>query len=195
LSYPEKTFTEEDCFKNNKTRAPCPIYHLSEIKTRTNMKRLSFFLSLFLLPLFAVLAQQPAIQLYNPDADAKAEIVAAVSKAASEGKHVFLQIGGNWCGWCLLYHKFIHEDHEIDSLVRANYVIAHVNYSKENHNTDILTALGHPERFGFPVFVILDGNGNLLHIQDSALLEKDKGYDREKVIRFYKMWSAKALAL
>jgi hypothetical protein len=35
--------------------------------------------------------------------------------------------------------------------------------------------LGNPQRFGFPVFVIIDGDGNVLHTQDSALLEQGKG--------------------
>jgi thioredoxin-related protein len=160
---------------------------------KPNMKRLLFFLCLLLIPALTTVAQQSAIQIYNPNADAKAEIATAVAQAATEGKHVFLQIGGNWCGWCIRYHQFIHDDREIDSLITANYVVARVNYSKENYNTDLLASLGHPERFGFPVFLILDSKGKLLHIQDSALLEKDKGYDRAKVIHFYKMWTTRAV--
>ena len=36
-------------------------------------------------------------KLYDPTSDAKVEIANAVKKAKKEGKHVFLQIGGNWC--------------------------------------------------------------------------------------------------
>ena len=157
------------------------------------MKQLALFLTLMLSLTIIVNAQESLPKLYNPDADAKTEIAEAVKKANLEGKHVFLQIGGNWCVWCLRYNKFIHEDKGIDSLVTAEFVVVKVNYSKENRNTSILATLGYPQRFGFPVFVILDGKGSVLHIQDSALLEKDKGYDREKVIRFYKMWAASAL--
>lgn len=159
-----------------------------------SMNKLVIFIALLLLPTIVSIAQESAPKLYNPDADAKAEIAAAVKKASVEGKHVFLQIGGNWCVWCLRYHKFIQEDKEIDSLVKADYEVVMVNYSKENRNPAVLSTLGYPQRFGFPVFVILDGKGNVLHIQDSGLLEKDKGYDRSKVLRFYMMWSASALA-
>ena len=39
-------------------------------------------------------------KVYDPDADAKKDIEEAIKKATKNGKHVFLQIGGNWCPWC-----------------------------------------------------------------------------------------------
>lgn len=74
-----------------------------------------------------------------------------------------------------------------------NYVFQLVNYSKENKNLDVLTALGYPQRFGFPVIVILDGDGNLIHTQNSAYLEKDKSYDEKIMLEFLKNWSPAAL--
>jgi len=82
------------------------------------------------------------------------------------------------------------DDARLDSLVKANYVVVKVNYSKENNNHEFLATLGYPQRFGFPVFVILDEKGKVLHTQDSGYLEKDKGYDREKVERMFLNWSA-----
>ena len=136
------------------------------------------------------LSAQQAVKIYNPGADAKAEVDAAIIKAAAGGKHVFLQIGGNWCPWCLKFHKMVAEDPKLDSLAQANYEIVKVNFSKENDNHELLASLGYPQRFGFPVFVILDQKGNVLHTQDSGYLELDKGYNREKVERMFQMWSA-----
>ena len=136
------------------------------------------------------LSAQQTVKIYNPDADAKKEVATAVAKASAEGKHVFLQIGGNWCPWCVRFHKMISEDAKLDSLVHANYEVVKVNYSKENNNHEFLATLGYPQRFGFPVFVILDGKGNVLHTQDSGYLEQDKGYSLEKVERLFLNWSA-----
>lgn len=136
------------------------------------------------------LSAQEAVKIYNPDADAKAEVAAAIAKAAAESKHVFLQIGGNWCPWCIKFHKMVSEDMQLDSLLHANYEVVKVNYSKENDNHELLATLGYPQRFGFPVFVILDEKGNVLHIQDSWYLEQDKSYNREKVEHLFMMWSA-----
>ncbi|MDO9254365.1 MAG: thioredoxin family protein [Bacteroidales bacterium] len=136
------------------------------------------------------LSAQQAVKIYNPDADAKKEIASAVTKASAEGKHVFLQIGGNWCPWCVRFHKMVTEDLKLDSLMKANYEVVKVNYSKENTNHEFLATLGYPQRFGFPVFVILDGTGKVLHTQDSGYLEEDKGYSQEKVERLLINWSA-----
>jgi thioredoxin-related protein len=136
------------------------------------------------------LSAQEAITIYNPEADAKAEVAAAVIKAKAENKHVFLQIGGNWCPWCVKFHKMVTGDMQLDSLLNANYEVVKVNFSKENDNKELLASLGYPQRFGFPVFVILDGKGNVLHTQDSWYLEQDKSYSREKVEHLFRMWSA-----
>jgi hypothetical protein len=48
-------------------------------------------------------------------------------------------------------------------------------------------------RFGFPVFVVLDEKGNIIHIQDSSLLEEGQGYNKEKVLRFFQNWTPKAV--
>ena len=69
----------------------------------------------------------------------------------------------------------------------------HVNNSKENKNAATLARLGHPDRFGFPVLVILDDKGQRLHTQDSGLLEKDGGHDPEAVYRFLYLWRPDAL--
>jgi len=145
-----------------------------------------FFVGILCLRLTA----QEAITIYNPEADAKAEVAAAVKKALSEDKHVFLQIGGNWCPWCVKFHKMVTGDMQLDSLLHANYEVVKVNFSKENDNKELLASLGYPQRFGFPVFVILDGKGNVLHTQDSWYLEQDKNYSREKVDHLFRMWSA-----
>jgi len=152
------------------------------MKLQFALTSVSIFLSLYLI------AQQNET-IYNPDADAKADVAAAIAKASSEGKHVFLQIGGNWCPWCVKFHKMLADDMKLDSLVNANYEVVKVNYSKENYNKELLSTLGFPQRFGFPVFVILDEKGKVLHTQDSGYLELGKAYDREKVERMFLLWS------
>ena len=49
-------------------------------------------------------------KLYNPSADAKKDISNVVAQAKKENKHVFLQIGGNWCGWCIAFDKKVNEN-------------------------------------------------------------------------------------
>jgi thioredoxin-related protein len=137
-------------------------------------------------------AQQP-VKIYSPFADAKSEVTAAILRAGETGKHVFIQVGGNWCPWCIRFHKFVHDNAKLDSLLKANYEVVLVNFSKENENREILASLDYPQRFGYPVFVILDGKGNRIHTQDSGFLEEGIGYSREKVERLFLLWSADAI--
>lgn len=132
-------------------------------------------------------------KLYNPVADAKKELAATVAKAKKEGKHVLIQVGGNWCVWCYRFHDFVAKDTALGRIENEAFVVYHLNYSKENKNLDVLKSLGFPQRFGFPVFVVLDADGNRLHIQDSSLLEEGKGYNAEKVRGFFQSWSPAAL--
>ena len=48
-------------------------------------------------------------------------------------------------------------------------------------------------RFGFPVFVVLDADGTVLHTQDSSFLEEGQGYNKERVLRFFKCWTPAAV--
>lgn len=141
---------------------------------------------------FQLQAGEPG-KLYDPAADAKKQIGAAVVQAQKEGKHVFVQIGGNWCVWCLRFNTLISTNDSLRNIVNKNFVVVHVNYSKENKNKDVLTSLGYPQRFGFPVFVILDGKGQRLHTQNSGYLEQGEGHDPKKVMEFLKSWSPAAL--
>lgn len=133
-------------------------------------------------------------RIYDPMADASAQIDSVVAKAASEGKHVLLQIGGNWCVWCIRFHHYVQSDSSLSAFLEENYVPLKVNYSRENQNPEVLARLGFPQRFGFPVFVVLDEKGNRLHTQDSGYLESGNGYDKNKVGLFFKNWSPGALS-
>lgn len=152
------------------------------------MKKIAIFL---LLVLTVKLSAQQTI--YNPKANAQAEIDAAIEQAAKENKHVLIQVGGNWCPWCVKLHNYCDTVEVIDSILKADYLLVRVNYSKENKNTATLNRLEYPQRFGFPVLLVLDTNGKRIHTQDSGLLEAEGAYDSAKLKRFLLSWNTTAL--
>jgi len=157
------------------------------------MKKVIVLIFMFLGALAAnAQIQVPAAKIYNPEADAKADLDKAVGQALKESKNVLIQVGGNWCPWCLRLHKFIDADADIKKVIQDNYVFLLVNYSKENKNEAVLESLGFPQRFGFPVFVVLNSARKVIHIQDSGYLESEKTYSKEKLIRFFKLWTPAA---
>ena len=105
-----------------------------------------------------------ADSLYHPTADAKEEIVLAAAKAQNN-----------------------------QVLIQANYIVHHLNYSQENIKADIFKAYGFPNRFGFPVFLIVNADGNLIHTQNSSYLELGKSYDAPKVKEFLLSFTSNAL--
>ena len=118
---------------------------------------------------------------------------AILKKAKQEKKHVFIQVGGNWCVWCIRFHDLVNATPDLKNYLNSNYETVLVNWSPENKNEAVLKKLGYPGRFGFPVFLILDGDGKLIHTQNSAYLEEGGGHSVKKVTDFLKNWNYGAL--
>lgn len=156
------------------------------------MKKIIISTFVLLFGIVALSQDMATFKLYNPEANAKKEIDAAVKEAKEAGKQVLVQIGGNWCIWCARFNDFVTKDKSLDSLMNANYVVYHLNYSPENKNDELLKKYQFPQRFGFPVFIILNDKGDLLHTQTSWYLEAGKSYDKEKVTAFFTDWGTKA---
>jgi thioredoxin-related protein len=160
------------------------------------MRSKKIFLSCMIVSLMMFCSQihgQTEKKLYDPSIDGMKQINEAVAKAKSDGKHVLIQYGGNWCPWCIKFDAFCKSDAEISKVISDNYITVKLNYSPENKNDAANVSLGNPTRFGFPVFIIIDGQGKVLHIQDSSLLESGQSYDQKKVLGFMRNWTASAL--
>ena len=132
-------------------------------------------------------------KVYDEKADAMSQIDQALEDARESGRFVICQVGGNWCPWCLRFAKFITEDEEIANVVKENFVYIHVNTSKANKNEEALRRLGNPGRFGYPVLVILDDEGRVMHIQNSSYREEGNSYNHKKVLEFFLNWTRKAI--
>lgn len=135
-------------------------------------------------------------KVYNEQINPLEQIDQAVTQAQAEGKFVICQVGGNWCPWCLRFADFITNDSTISSIIEQNFVYIHVNYHPRKAtewSAAMMKRLNNPARFNFPVFVVLDEQGNVLHIQDSSFLEEGTGYNKEKVLRFFQNWTPAAV--
>jgi len=130
---------------------------------------------------------------YDAKADAEKDIENLVAKAKKENKNVMIQAGGNWCIWCLRFNQYVQTTPELKKLVDDNYVYYHLNYSPENKNEKVFSKYGNPgDKYGYPVFIVLDQNGEMIHVQQSDVLEEDKGYSFEKVKEFFSKWTSKS---
>ena len=121
-----------------------------------------------------------------------------MAKAAKGKKHVIVQLGGNWCIWCLRFADFITKDADIKATIDKNYEYIHVNIPRRGTPqyeaaAPLQKRLDNAGRFGYPVLVVLSPKGKVLHIQDSSFLESGNSYDKGKVLRFLKNWTPEAV--
>lgn len=142
---------------------------------------------------------QSVVKPYNEDQDIWGDLKKSIESAQNGKKHIIIQFGGNWCPWCLRFHALVNGAPKLDSLMKENYVYLLLNVPREKDKRDynLFKEFEYPNRFGYPVFVILDKTGKRLNTQDSDSFEhpdpKVKGYDTTKVARFLTMWTPKAL--
>lgn len=126
---------------------------------------------------------------FNPKKDPFKDVAAAVKEAGQTNKRILLDVGGEWCKWCHILDEFIEKNTEIKEYLHKHYVVLKVNYSEENKNEKFLAQ--YPPIDGYPHFFVLEKNGKFLHSQNTALLEKEKSYDADKIMKFLKKWSLK----
>ena len=110
-------------------------------------------------------------------------------KLQRPGRHVILDVGGEWCSWCRKLDNFFDENADVAEFMDRNYLVVKVNYSKENKNEEVLSR--YPEIKGYPHLFVLDSNGTLLHSQDTGQLESGDHHDRDKVFAFLREWAPK----
>ena len=127
-------------------------------------------------------------KIYDESADGSKQIAEALDIAKKEHKHVLLQFGANWCGWCYKLHGLFETNQPIAEALKNGYVVAMIDVDKE-HNNDTDTKYGNPTRFGLPVIVVLDGDGKQLVTQDTGKLEDGDHHSPEKVMAFLKEWA------
>ncbi|HSW17673.1 MAG TPA: thioredoxin family protein [Ramlibacter sp.] len=134
-------------------------------------------------PAFSPLAAAHSLgSKFDARRDAVADVAEAVSRAAAEGKHVIVDVGGEWCVWCHILERFVASHDEVRGLIDKHFVWVKVNYSPANKNERLLSAW--PAVAGYPHLFVLDGQGRLIRSQPSAQLEGRQDYDLKKMLAF-----------
>ena len=152
------------------------------------LARIMRFLSALLACLACVAVAGPPAK-FDPSRDPAKDVAAAAAQARAQGKRVLLDVGGEWCVWCRIMDDFIAANADVRAAIDANYVVVKVNWSRENKNEAFLGTL--PKIAGYPHLFVLDGDGKLVHSQDTDVLELGRSYDKAKFLAFLKKWAHK----
>jgi thiol:disulfide interchange protein len=131
---------------------------------------------------------------FDPARDAQHDLQMSEQQAQAQHKLILLDIGGNWCSWCILFDRLTHEDAALHDILEAKYVVVHVNMSKENENVAFLSQF--PKVPGYPHFFLLSANGKLLVNQGTDVFERTHhigdGYDPAKLTEFFEINAKRA---
>lgn len=128
--------------------------------------------------------------IYDPAADADAQIAAAVAKAKRDDSRVLVMFGGNWCGWCHKLHALFKSDPKISHELMYEYVLVMVDTeapNAEKWHERALAALDEQERaeaVGVPFLAVLDGDGAIVDAQATGPLEEGDHHDPAKVLAY-----------
>ena len=161
-----------------------------------------YFIAMMAAMLLSMTADAQGLKkVYNETINPIEQIDQAVAEAKSEGKFVICQVGGNWCPWCLRFADFITNDTTISKVISENFEYIHVNYNPRRSGSEaqqqqapaLMRGRDHWGRGGPPVVVGLVGREGPPHKKDSSFLEEGQGYNQEKVLRFFKSWTPKAV--
>ena len=69
------------------------------------------------------LAGAPDRKIYDPARDPSKDLTVAMAEARADGKLVLLEVGGNWCGWCREFDRFVRADPEVEDALRCAFVV------------------------------------------------------------------------
>ncbi|HYG33486.1 MAG TPA: thioredoxin family protein [Clostridia bacterium] len=126
-------------------------------------------------------------KIYDESLDGVKQLEEALVAAKMDNKHVLLQFGANWCGWCHKLHKLFETDEAIGEVVKANYVVVLVDVNK-GHNANLVSKY-RAEGLGLPCITILDSTGKHLTTKNTAELEEGDHHSPAKVLAFLKEWT------
>lgn len=152
-----------------------------------------YFLMLFLISISLTFAQsnvdEKSREKFDPNRDPLMDLKNAQVEAKRANKRIILDVGGEWCIWCHRLDSFIESSEEIKNYLHKNFIVVKVNYSEENKNEKFLSRFSKIE--GYPHLFVLTYKGKELHSQNTGLLEKEKSYDADKIMKFLEKWSLK----
>jgi thiol-disulfide isomerase/thioredoxin len=153
------------------------------------MRMLAFLLFLLAVPSTPahageVRAGYPDARPFDPKADAKAAVEAALTRAMSDDRMVILVMGANWChdsralaGW-FAQPRFA-------AMIAARYHLVYVDVGIRDRNIDIARRFGISKIKGTPTVMILDNQGKLLNRKDAPRWRNASDRSQEQVYRAF----------
>lgn len=129
-----------------------------------------------------------AFILYNPAADARADIAAALALAKTDGKRVLLDFGADWCPDCHALAAYLDGDAG-RKLVDTSFHVVAIDVGYWDHNLDVAATYGSPITRGIPAVVVLKPDGTVVGSTADGSLASASTMSEGKVLATLAAWA------
>ena len=106
----------------------------------------------------------PVVEMnpYDETADANAAVAAAFARARHSRKRVMIDLGGNWCGDCVVLANIMQLP-ELKPFIAAHFEFVSLDVGRFDRNLQIPARFGITKRLeGVPALLIVEPNGKTL---------------------------------
>ena len=136
-------------------------------------------------------ANKPKTQpIYDPQFDALADVDSALNTARATGKRVLIEFGGQGHPDCGKLYDALRENAELSARLRDGFVLVLVDTDYPDAGQIVYKQYAPPtSRKGLPALCVLNPDGTVRHIDDTAYLKTGDDYDIDKLKSFLEKWS------
>ncbi len=121
-------------------------------------------------------------QVYNEQADARADLNQALAQANAQQRNVLVVFGANWCGDCMaLDRKF--SGGTLAGPIAKRFVVLKVNVGRFDKNTDLAAQMGVPLKKGIPAVAVLGRDGQVLSATSGGELADARNMGDDAVLK------------
>jgi len=141
----------------------------------------------------AALSDLPIVEMrpYDEATSADAAVDAAFARAKKSHKRVLIDLGGNWCGDCIILDNIMKLP-EVSHFVDAHYETVSVDVGRFNKNLQIPARFGITKRLeGVPSVLIETPDGKLVNAGHTAALADARSMTPQAIVDWLAQWAGK----
>ena len=141
----------------------------------------------------ASLADLPVVERtpYDESANADAAVNAAFAHAKKSGKRVLIDLGGNWCGDCIVLANLMQLP-EMKSFMAAHFEIVSIDVGRFDKNLQIPARFGAIDRLksgGVPAIIVAEPDGTFVNRNDISALEDARHMAPQAIADWLVQWA------
>jgi thiol-disulfide isomerase/thioredoxin len=137
------------------------------------------------------IAQLPVVERspYDPNANATAAVNAAFARAKKNGKRVLIDLGGNWCGDCIVLANLMQLP-ELKRFLAAHFEIVSVDVGRFDKNLQIPARFGITQRLeGVPSVIVAEPDGTFVNPGRIAALADARHMTPQAIADWLAQWT------